>query len=193
QLLQELVVLTQERKWTHLHREVLAWQAHLQLSIGDLAAVQRWLNTIAQFSKDFRLLQREREALITARLQIAQGETEQALHLLENWHAVAHTQKRTRSELEIQILIALAHLAHKQLPQAKQTLREALALAQTEGYQRIFLDEGEPMATLLRAILPEVREEPLSTYVRSWLLVFPGPQSAPNTSPRSQTLSALLI
>ena len=193
QLLQELVILAQERKWVYLHREVLAYQARLQLSIGDPAAVQRWLSTIAQLGKDFRLLQREQEALITARLHIAQGEAEEALRLLENWHVVAHTQKRTRSELEIQILTALAHLAQKQLPQAKQVFREALALAQPEGYQRIFLDEGEPMATLLRVILPEVREELLATYARGLLLAFARSQSEQSTSHPSQISSALLI
>ncbi len=193
QLLQDLVVLTQERKWIYLHREVLACQARLQLSIDDLAAVQRWLTTIAQLGKDFRLLQREQEALITARLHIAQGETEEALRLLENWQAVAHTQKRTRSELEIQIQIALAEFARKQWPQAKQSLLEALTLAQTEGYKRIFLDEGEPMATLLRAILPEVREEPPATYVRSLLLAFTRSQPEQHTSPPSHTAAALLI
>ena len=192
-MLQELVVLTQERKWIYLHREVLAWQARLQLSIGDLAAVQRWLTTLAQLGKDFRLLQREQEALITARLHIAQGEAEVALGLLENWQAVAHTQKRTRSELEIQILLAQAHFTQKQLPQAKQALREALALAQTEGYQRIFLDEGEPMATLLRAVLLDVREEPLAIYVRSLLLAFTRSQPEQNISPPSHTSSAVLI
>src|SRR5205085_6901556 len=135
-------------------------------------AVQRWSATMEKLGEDFRLVQQEQEALIVARLLIAQGEATAALHLLEGWQAKAHAQGRTRSELEIQVLIALAHFTHKHLPQARQTLREALALAQTEGYQRLFLDEGEKLATLLRAVLLDVREEPLVTYVRSLLLAF---------------------
>jgi LuxR family maltose regulon positive regulatory protein len=134
--------------------------------------VQRWLTTITQLGEDFRLLQQEREALIVARLLIAQGEPEEALHLLERWQAEAHAQGRTRSELEIQVVTALAYFSHKHLLQARETLREALALAQIEGYQRLFLDEGEAMATLLRSVLPEVKEEPLLTYVRTLLLNF---------------------
>ncbi len=171
-LLQELVALTQARRLPHFHREVLAEQARLQLLVGDLAAVQRRLTTITQLGEDFRLLQQEREALIVARLLIAQGEPEEALHLLERWQAEARAQGRTRSELEIQVLTALAYFSHKQLLQARETLREALALAQIEGYQRLFLDEGEAMATLLRSVLPEVKEEPLLTYVRTLLLNF---------------------
>ena len=51
-------------------------------------------------------------------------------------------------------------------------LLQALALAQPEGYQRLFLDEGEPMAALLQAVLPEVSEEPLITYVQTLLATF---------------------
>ena len=190
-LLQELVVLTQERRWPYLHREVLAEQARLSLMTSDLVTVQRWSTTITQLGEDFRLVQREREALIVARLLIAQGEATAARRLLERWQAEAHAQGRTRSELEIQVLTALAHSTHKSLPQAKETLREALILAQAEGYQRLFLDEGESLAILLRAVLLDVREEPLATYVRSLLVAFAQQQAGQDTS--HHTAPALLV
>ena len=172
-LLQELVVLTLERRWLYLHREVLAEQARLQLSVADLAAVQRWLTTITQLGEDFRRVQQEREALIVVRLRIAQGETEAALHLLDHWLAEAHAQGRSRSEIEMLVLKALAYYStNKHLPQAKQTLLQALTLARPEGYQRLFLDEGHEMAAALRAVLPDVREEPLAAYVRALLYAF---------------------
>ncbi len=139
-LLQELVVLTQERRWPYLHREVLAEQTRLALVGGDVATAQRWSTSIAQLGEDFRLVQQEREALIVARLLIAQGETTAALQLLERWQVKARAQGHTRSELTIQVLTALAHFSLHNLPQARQTLKEALALAQAEGYQRLFLD-----------------------------------------------------
>ncbi|MFL5625895.1 MAG: LuxR C-terminal-related transcriptional regulator, partial [Ktedonobacteraceae bacterium] len=190
-LLQEFVVLTQERKWSHLHREVLAVQARLALATGDLAAVQRWLATCAQLGEDMRLVQQEREALIVARLLIAQGEATGALRLLERWQSEARKQARSRSEVEIQVLTALAHFTHKRLPQARETLRETLALAQTEGYQRLFLDEGEALATLLRTVLLDEREEPLVSYVRCLLLAFAQQKAGQDTS--AHTPSALLI
>ncbi len=191
QLLQELLALAQERRWPHLHREVLAYQAQMSITAGDLAGAKRWLNTCAQLGEDFRLVQREREALIVARLLIAQGEAEESLHLLERWQAEAHAQGRTRSELEIQVLAALVHFARKYLPQARQTLREALTLAQAEGYQRLFLDEGEAMATLLRTVLLDMREEPLVTYAQNLLRAFPQMRVGQSTSPPD--VSALLI
>ena len=190
-LVHELVVLTQERRWLYLHREVLAEQARLQLSVTDLAAVQRWLTTITQLGDDFRLVQHEREALIVARLLIARGEAEESLRLLEHWQADAHAQGRTRSVLEIKVLTALAHFSHKHLPQARQTLREALALAQAEGYRRLFLDEGEAMATLLRTVLLDLREEPLVTYAQNLLRAFPQIRAGQVASPPAA--SELLI
>jgi LuxR family transcriptional regulator, maltose regulon positive regulatory protein len=190
-LLQELVVLTQEHSWRYLHREVLAGQARLSLMASDLVTAQRWLTTITRLGEDFRLVQQEREALIVARLLIAQEEATAALQLLEHWQAQAHAQGRTRSELEIQVLTALAHSTHKSLPQARETLREALVVAQAEGYQRLFLDEGEALATLLRAVLLDVREEPLATYVRSLLVAFAQQQEGQDAS--HHTAPALLI
>jgi LuxR family transcriptional regulator, maltose regulon positive regulatory protein len=191
QLLQELMALTQERRWPHLHREVLACQAQMSISAGDLAAAQRWSNTCAQLGEDFRLVQREREALIVARLLIAQGEAEEALRLLERWQAEAHAQGRARSVLETRVLTALAHFSDKRLPQARQTLREALAFAQAQGYQRLFLDEGEAMATVLRAVLLDVRGEALVTYVQNLLRAFPQVRAGRGAS--SLAASALLI
>jgi LuxR family maltose regulon positive regulatory protein len=191
QLLQELIALTQERRWPHLHREVLAYQAQMSISAGDLAAAQRWMNTCAQLGEDFRLVQREREALIVARLLIAQGEAEEALRLLERWQVEARAHGFTRSELETKVLTALAHFSYKRLPQARQTLREALAFAQAEGYQRLFLDEGEAMATLLRTVLLDIREEPLVTYAQNLLRAFPQIRAGQGASPPA--VSALLI
>src|SRR5205085_5260099 len=104
-----------------------------------------------------------------------------ALRSLERWQAVAHAQGRVRNTLEMQILTALAHFTQKRLPQARQTLRDARALAQTEGYQRLFLDEGETLATFLRAVLFEVREEPLVSYVRGLLVAFARRQAEQDT------------
>jgi LuxR family maltose regulon positive regulatory protein len=67
----------------------------------------------------------------------------------------------------------LAHAARDDFPQAKRTLSQALALAQPEGYRRLFLDAGEPLATLLRATFQEMREEPLVSYAHSLLGAMP--------------------
>ena len=84
----------------------------------------------------------------------------------------AHEQGRRRSELEILVLIARAAFAQQRQFHAFSRLREALALAQAEDYQRLFLDEGEEMAALLRAALPTIKKNHCEPYVRMLLRAF---------------------
>lgn len=169
---QQLQALIAQTKNPWLLREAQAHIAWLALVTGDLAAAQRWSATRSQ-PDDIPRLQQEQEALLMARLLIAQGEAEAALLLLQQWQAVAQDQSRARSELEISVLMALAYFSQQKLSQAKQKLIEALAPAQAEGYQRLFLDEGERMVALLQAVLSEVKETPLAAYVRVLLLAAP--------------------
>ncbi len=115
QLLYPLATLTEQRRWPLLHREVRTCQAWLSLAGGDLATVQQWYTTYAQHSNDIPRIQQEQEALLAARMLIAQGATVAALRLLERWQTEAQAQGRRRSLLKIQILTALAHFTHKDL------------------------------------------------------------------------------
>jgi len=47
-------------------------------------------------------------------------------------------------------LRALAHQAMDDLPQALDSLKQALTLAQPEGYIRVFVNQGKPVAELMR-------------------------------------------
>lgn len=186
--LQALVAETPHRR-PLLLREVHAWQARLSLAEGDIAAVRRWQTTAFPPQASIPMLQQEQEALIVARLLLAQGEAGQALRLLDGRLAEAHAEGRRSSELEIIVLRALAHLARGDLSRAKQEIIPALKQAQPEAYLRLFLDEGDPMRRLLQAVLPAVRDEPLGEYVRTILRAFPSPKSRrqPISSPSLQS------
>jgi LuxR family maltose regulon positive regulatory protein len=188
-LLQSLA-LSQEAP--RLTSDILALQARLQLAAGDLPSVQHWVE--ARHDESLFPSQQERDALIVARLLIMQNEVEEALRLLEQQQDVAHNAGRTRSVLGIQLLMALAHFAGKSLPQARQIIKEVLTLAHTEGYQRLFLDEGEAMATLLRTIFPKIKEDAVSLYARTLLLAFARelPEKVA-VSPSRSALPAVLI
>jgi LuxR family transcriptional regulator, maltose regulon positive regulatory protein len=172
ELLHELAAQTLQHGWSRLHREALAWQARLALAEGDLAAAQRWATDRAQRGDDTPLVEQERDALIVARLLIAQGEAGSALRALDRWRITAHDQGRVSSEIEILVLTALAHVASDDLPIARQMLAQALALAQAEGFRRLFLDEGQRMAALLRAALAGLKDEPQAVYARALLGAF---------------------
>ncbi len=155
-----------------LLRQILAGQARLSLMAGDLAAGKHWFTTSATQRESLPRLHQEQEVFIVARLLIAQGKTEEALRLLESWQLEAHQQGRTRSEVESLVLMARAAFAQQRQFQASSLLRAALALAQAEGYQRLFLDEGEEMVALLRAALSAIRKGRCEAYVRMLLHAF---------------------
>src|SRR6266567_2963264 len=143
-----------------------------RIAPGDLATAEHWSTTSAPQRESLPRLHQEQEDLIAARLLIAQGKTEEALRQLEGWRVEAHEMERTRREVEILVLMARAAFAQQRLFQASSLLRTALALAQAEGYQRLFLDEGEEMVALLRTALPTIRKDRCEPYVCMLLRTF---------------------
>jgi LuxR family transcriptional regulator, maltose regulon positive regulatory protein len=73
----------------------------------------------------------------------------EAMGLLARLLQAVEAGKRTGRAIEILIVQALAHQAQGDIPAALIPLQWALSLAEPEGYIRIFVDEGLPMAILL--------------------------------------------
>lgn len=177
--LQTLLAWMQPSKSPSLHHEILALQAALQLTDGDRSAVQRWAaaRNGEQLGSDQSApteAQIEGEELLVARLLIAQNRTDEALDILNRLLTAARDAGRIRSILTIHILASLAYSSLKHTQKAAQELQEALVLAHTANCLRLFLDEGESMAALLRMVMPGLREEPLIAYVQSLLQAFSG-------------------
>jgi LuxR family maltose regulon positive regulatory protein len=166
-----------------LSREILTLQARLALADGDLVAVQRWITGLDRSGGLLFPFATEQEMLILARWHLAQGRREAALQLLQDLLREAQETGRRRSAFEAQALLALAYAAHEQQGQARQILLTLLAQTCTEGYLRLFLDEGEAMAVLLRTLVLHIREQPLLAYLQGIMRAFPGSQGTLATSP----------
>ncbi len=69
--------------------------------------------------------------------------------LLERLLQAADAGGRMGSAIELLVLQALAHQRRGDVPAALAPLERALALAEPEGYVRMFVDEGPAMAALL--------------------------------------------
>ena len=95
----------------------------------------------------------EPEHRVLARLLLAEHKPAAAVELLERWRALAVAQGRTVSVLRLRVLEALAHEAAGNPAAALTALVAALVLAAPEGYLRVFLDEGPPVAALLRELM----------------------------------------
>ena len=93
----------------------------------------------------------------------------EAMGLLERLLQAAEEGERTGSVIEILVLQALAHQMQGDIPAALVPLERALTLAEPEGYVRIFVDEGPPMAVLLEAA---AKQGIAPNYVRHLLTAF---------------------
>jgi LuxR family maltose regulon positive regulatory protein len=191
QALQKLLVFAQEHQLTALYRTALTQQVELSLATGLLTSVGDWQETSNPPDDADSAMQQEQQALLRARLLIVRGEITEALHLLGTWQEEARTWKRLRSELEIHVLQSLAYAASSRPAQATQALKEALVLAQPEGFQRLFLEKGEELEALLRTLFLDLREEPLVGYARSLLLAFANMKGEQRGAPHAA--SALLL
>ena len=136
-----------------LFNPVPALRARLALARGEVAEAARWIQDRGLGPGDQPSYPREREYLVLARVLLAQHAPDRALGLLERLHHLAVVQGRMGSVIEIRALQALARHASGDEPAGLAALAEALTLAVPEGYLRVFVDEGAPMATLLGRLL----------------------------------------
>jgi LuxR family transcriptional regulator, maltose regulon positive regulatory protein len=136
-----------------------ALRARLALTQGEPTDAARWVQERGLGVDDAPSYPREREYLVLVRVLLAEQAPARALELLERLHAQATAQGRTGSLIEVQALQALALDASGDQAVALGALGEALALGAAEGYLRVFVDEGRPMAALVRQLLAAQRQE----------------------------------
>ena len=113
---------------------------------------------------------RERMYTEVACLLLALDRAAEALPLLTRLLEAAVTMKRQGDEIRYLVLIALAHHAVANSQTAMDFLGQALILAEPQGYIRLFVDEGQPMAELLRSA---VSHNISPSYASKLLAVFP--------------------
>jgi LuxR family maltose regulon positive regulatory protein len=139
-------------------RPVPALRARVRVAQGELGEALGWARERGLSPADDLSYLREFEHITLARVLLARYAAErakrsiqEATRLLERLLQAAEEGQRTGSVIEILVLQALAHQARGDIPAALASLQRAVTLAEPEGYVRIFVDEGAPMASLLRA------------------------------------------
>jgi LuxR family transcriptional regulator, maltose regulon positive regulatory protein len=134
-------------------------RARLALANGEVGEAARWVQQRGLGADDEPSYPREGEYLVLVRVLLVQQAPEQALGLLQRLHTLAAAQGRAGSVIEARALQALARSAGGDQAGALAALAEALVLGAPEGYLRLFVDEGPPMAALLRQLLAGRRPE----------------------------------
>ena len=168
-------------------RPIAALKARIHLKQGRPDKVRAWAAERGLSLADEVSYLHEFEYLTLARLEIANP---QVNALLARLLQVAETQKRQGSALDILIVQTLAYESQGNHPQALDTLKHALSLAEPEGYVRIFVDEGEAMRLLIEK-LSSNRDHPLSSYADKLLAGFTQPIAAPKSASIHQKLDLI--
>jgi LuxR family maltose regulon positive regulatory protein len=126
-----------------------AWRTRLWLVQGKLEASSQWaLERRLTIDGELTYL-RMIEYVVLARLLVAQEHLDEASRLLERLFAAAKAGGQTTRLIEILLLQAMTFHARGDTTQALGKLEHAFKLAEPEGFVRIFVDEGPPMARLL--------------------------------------------
>ncbi len=152
-------------------------KARIRIEQGKLSEAADWARQRGLSAADDLHYLLEFDHLTLVRLLIAQhrdhgdpAAIRAAGDLLDRLLEAAGGSARTGSLIEILMLQALAHEAQGQRQPALEALEHALTEApETDGYVRLFLDEGPPMVALLGAL-----EEPEVARDRSRRLLRPG-------------------
>ncbi|WP_317259367.1 LuxR C-terminal-related transcriptional regulator [Paenibacillus baimaensis] len=96
-----------------------------------------------------QLAQKHEHHISQARVYMAQGDTSAALMILEPLRGQGEAKGLKDDQLKVMVLLAVALHEHGEKLKAKQLLLDALTMAETGGFIRIFVDEGMPMYKLL--------------------------------------------
>ncbi len=183
-------------------------QAEIWLMQGNLSDVRRWAEQrgLNQMPDPAELDERDDyvkshirkyEYLIAAHLWLKDGQAEATLALLDKILPRLEKLKRPGLVIELHSLRALALQALGQAAEARQALELALQWAEPEGYQQLFLDEGDAMQALLadyvESASPATSGPALRRYAEKLLLAFEPAAASPSPAlPQAASPVALL-
>ena len=168
-------------------RPIDALRARVWAIHGRLAEAQRWVRARGLSVTDELNYLSEYDYITLARILLAQAALEDdaqarqaALDLLARLLAAAEAGDRMGSVVEILVLQALAAAAADDLPAAQAALTRALHAAAPDEHVRVFVDEGAPMARLLRTVAGRAE---VSAFARRILRALEDGDAAPDDAP----------
>ncbi|PKN97330.1 MAG: helix-turn-helix transcriptional regulator [Chloroflexi bacterium HGW-Chloroflexi-4] len=138
-------------------RPITTRKTRVWIAQGRLGEALRWVHDKGLSADDKPSYLHEYDHITLARVLLAlyqNGHTslsiQETMRLLERLLKAAVERDGMGSVIEIRILQAMAYNAQGNLPDALLSIQQALALAEPQGYVRIFLDEGPSMMEMLR-------------------------------------------
>ena len=161
-----------------------AYRAKFEIAMGNTVAAERWAQSNDLTTDGDYEFHREIEYFALTRLLIVQKKFEEAYALAKRIFNIGQETGNKRAELESLILLSLILYGQGNAEQAFEYLLKAIVIAEPQGFIRIFVDEGPPMAKLLYDALSRKIE---LNYIQRLLAAFP--VEKPEQTPRKQTPS----
>jgi LuxR family maltose regulon positive regulatory protein len=175
-------------------RPVAAMRARIWAGQGRVGDALSWTRERGLSVEDDLDFLQEYEHVTLARILIAAGRgdapaaTDDAVALLDRLLPAALGGARVGSAIEILVAQAVAHQTRGSRPEAVAALEQALALGEAEGYVQVFVDQGPPVAGLLRELVahnstPDSAARVLAAFPESGEGVGPSHAGASGASP----------
>lgn len=145
------------RVWIRQHKlsEALEWVREQGMSIDDDLSYLREFEHITLARALIAQNQQSRNQPPQDQIGQVAHTIQGAMDLLARLLRAAEAARRMGSVIELLLLQALAHQTQGDMPSALVALERSLTLAEPERYNRLFVDEGQPMQTLLSACLAQ--------------------------------------
>ena len=142
---------------------ISAERAELWLERGDTDAAFDWAS---HFEGDMQDMIYPSVPIALAKVWVSRRQPDKALALLDHALQSSLAVGRLGNAIHILAVQAIAYHAQGQSEKAFASLEQAMEMAEPEGYVRVFVDQGAPMARLLRRMMTR---STASEYVRRLL------------------------
>ena len=158
-------------------------RAKIWLASGNLEEAGQWAETFTQPITPILFILLDLPQLTKVQILLDRGsedDTALALHNMEELTAVAQKNHNIRRKIEVFVVTALALDAQGQNTAAKAALKQAIELARSGGFIRIFVDWGPRMQEMLASLIISTT---YTEYIHRILAAFPNKLAALNANP----------
>lgn len=181
QALHEAFLLAQVHHHDEARREALIVQGWLTLLQADEAAFEQWRMQMGISSSCESAFAQEQAFLLFARWLIAHQQADQVLETLPRWREAAQENGRELVVMQCALVQVLAHAARQERTLALHLLDQTVRRAESGGFVRLFLNEGQGMRGLLAAQSMQIDAE--LPYLQTLLAAFPQTAPTPTSAP----------
>jgi LuxR family maltose regulon positive regulatory protein len=167
--LQELADMADRLKYGMVLPAIQSQKTLLSARRGDYALAKGWIDSSQLPLEGPVPFWLEGEVVVLARVLICLGRYSEAARQASRVLLAAEAEQCQGRIIETLALRSVALSLCGEIQAAQEDLLRALALAQPEGYMRVFLDEGEPLRKLLLSLNISA---PLQDYTNQLLSAF---------------------